>query len=455
MRVRYGIRGGAVGILAVFLLFLLIGPAGAQENGGGTVQVTLEECIEKGLSSSPLIDQAEAGVVKQRAQLEVTGRNRWPSLELTGGLSYLSEVEGEFVIPPAPPISLTSGGGESVSLEVSAVQPLFTGFEIESGIDIGRQLLRQARLEQEHSVREVQYRIEQAYWNLVYAVESVKVVYKSVEQSESLLQQVDSLFNQGMATREEVLRMEMNLEQALLRKLESEHALQLAMMQLNQLTGYEADQVTVPSCDFDGSAAGSVGLEYEVILAEALARRSELQMLEIQMGIQEIERRKAVAGWLPNISLQGQVQYAKPNPRQFPPEDQFVLSWQIGVMGSINFSELKTTGPELSRIEGTRREIESRRESLIQNISLRIKQDLLDIEKSRQSLEASETILAQAGENYDIVYDKFRSGSAVDSDLITAQQQLLEAQLRRTRALTAQRQALSRLRYDVGDGGVR
>jgi outer membrane protein TolC len=144
------------------------------------------------------------------------------------------------------------------------------------------------------------------------------------------------------------------------------------------------------------------------------------------------------------------VQYANPHPRQFPPEDQFILSWQFGVMGTISITSLKAAGPELERIDGVFQELDNRRETLIKTISLQIKRDLLEIEKSRQLLEASATILAQARENYDIVYSKFLSGSAVNTDILSAQQELLQAQLERTRAYTVLRRAESQLVFDAG-----
>lgn len=456
---RFSLPGRSIRGLLLLTLGLCVSPLWAQEPANDdALRITLLECVERGIAVSPQLDEAEAGVLQNRARLETAKRRRWPSLELSGGYTRLSEVEsGEITIPSADTLTLPSADTDSVSVHAAAVQPIFTGFEIETGIRTIEELLKKARLAREHSLREVRYGIEQAYWNFVNASASVEVVSKGVERAESLLKDVRRLFAQGMATREDVLRMEMNREQALLQKLEAGHIHQLAMMELNLLIGEEPGRQLDPVYRFDPDSdiraeAWYEDADYQQILTRATVERSELRLIEIQKEVQALEKKKISAGWWPKISLQGQVQYANPHPRQFPPEDQFILSWQFGVMGTISFTSLKATGPELERIEGMFQELDSRRETLIKTISLQIKRDLLEIEKSRQLLEASATILAQARENYDIVYNKFRSGSAVNTDLLSAQQELLQAQLERTRAYTALRRAESQLAYDAGYG---
>jgi len=454
---RFSIRSRSIRNLWIVIFGLFAALAGAQQPGDASaLRITLQECIERGTAVSPGLSEAEAGVLQNRAKLEMAQRVRWPSLELSGGYTRLSEVEnGEIDLPSSDTFTLPSADTDSVAVQAAVVQPLFTGFEIDTGIGTSGQLLRRARLAREQSLREVRYSIEQSYWKFVNASARVEVVNKGVERAESLLQDVRRLFTQGMATREDVLRMEMNREQALLQKLEAEHIHQLAMMELNLLIGEEPDRVLDPvytiNPDSDIQAeAWYPDTDYQQILSRAAAERSELRFIEIQKEIQALEKKKISAGWWPKISLQGQVQYANPHPRQFPPEDQFILSWQFGVMGTISVTSLKTMGPELERIEGVFQELDSRKETLMRTITLQIKRDLLEIEKSRQLLEASATILAQARENYDIVYNKFRSGSAVNTDLLSAQQELLQAQLERTRAYTSLRRAESQLIYDAG-----
>ena len=422
-------------------------------NTGESLELTLEECIEKGITASPELAGANAEIVQKEAALDLAQRSRWPSLEISGGYTLLSEVEnGEIAIPSGGSISLPSADSEAVALHFTAAQPVFSGFEIRTGIKNSEKLLGGARLNRRGTIREIRYRVEQAYWRLVNAAERVEVTGKSVERAKSLLKEVRSLFSQGMVTREDVLRMEMNREQSLLLSLEADHMLQLSMMELDLLIGNTSGKVVRPAYDFENQDMLPEEFDYQNTLASAFAQRTELQLMQIQKAVQEGEMKKISAAWWPKISLQGQIRYDNPHTRQFPPENEFVFSWQIGVMGTISLTRLKNMEPEKAAAEGAYQELAGREEELVRKISLQIKKDLLELERSRKLLESTETILAQAKENYDIVYNKFRSGSAVNSDVLSAQEKLLNAQLQRTQAFTAQRLAVSQIKYDAGYG---
>lgn len=415
--------------------------------------LSLDECIELSLEVSPEIQAAEAAVLQKKAQVQVARRSRAPSFELSGGYTRLSEMDNpDISLPSGGSFSLPSSDFDSVSLTLGMIQPLFAGFEIDRGIRTGQNVLLTASLQSHNTRKEVRHQVELSFWSLVSADEQVRVMRKSVERADSLLKQVRSLFSQGMATREEVLRMEMNRERVVLRQLQAEHLLQLSVMQLNLLTGRPAEEDIRPVYTFDESPEQYEVPVFREALGRALAQHTELKVLDLRKEIQKLEDRTIRAGWLPRISVQGQLQYANPHPRQFPPEDDFQYSWQVGVYGSIDIDRLKNRGAELSRSEAAIHELSSREEALIRNISLQIQRDLLEIEKSVEMLASSRIILEQAEENYDINYDKFRSGSAVDSDLLSAQEKLLQAQLERTRAFVALKQAESQLNYDIGYG---
>ncbi len=459
------------GLLLVFLytgagLPLVAQQSGAaagvpQEESAEVRLLSLDECLRLGMEASSQVAGARLGIQERQARSTAARRNRWGALELSGNYTRLSEVDpGSIELPDSlgPPLggqSIELGGGDNdaVGFSLQVRQPLFTGYKITSGIARAELAVHSSRESYRKSVQAERFRITQAFWDLVEATELVGVMEKSVERADALVGEVTSRAQQGMATREDVLRVEMSREQAKVQHLQSVHSRELAELQLQLMLSLPESQGITPEYDFsqDFTAPPAYAAEhYNRLLSAALRQRPEVQLNRVKQEMQSAELRQISGQWLPSIALIGQMDYANPNSRQFPPEDDFLLTWRVGISGQIDIGGYKLIGPQKQAAEKALQQLHRQDEELIRSISLQIKQDVLNLEQAERQLQAAETILNQARENYRIVYDKYRSGIAVNSDVVTAQEKLLEAQLARSRAHIACRRSISKLRFDLG-----
>ncbi len=452
-------------LMIVIILVVLSVPVSAQtmstENTTKVRHMGLEKCIQTGLSSGSEIEESRLKVRELEARRAQARLSRIGSIELSGSYTRLSEVEGGSIDLPASlgqhlgvqSIEFEGGDTDAASLSLKAQQPLFTGFRISTGIaqaDLAVHSSREAYRKAQQSTR---FQVAQAFWALVEATEAVRVMEKSVERAEALLKEVQNRSAQGMTTREDVLRVEMSLEQARVQFLETTYTRELAHLHLRLLLSLPEHEKIAPEYDFSDSfeVPQQYSIErYERILSRALQQRPEVKINHLQHEITDAELRSVSGKWLPSVSLFGQVDYANPNSRQFPPEDEFLMSWQVGLIGSINIADYTKIRPEKKAATQALRQIEQQDEQLIRKISLQIKQDLLNLHQAERRLQAAEKIREQARENYRIVYDKYLSGLAVNSDVVRAQEKLLEAQLSRSRAHIACRKGISKLQLDTG-----
>ncbi len=428
-------------------------------------RLSLDECLQLGLVASSEVAGSRLGIQELQARRSVAQRSRWATVELSGSYTRLSEIDpGTIELPDSlgPPLggqSIELGGSDTdaVGFSLQASQPLFTGHKISSGIARAELAVHSGRESYRKTVHSIRLQISMAFWDLVEATEVLRVMEKSVERTDALLEEVNSRAQQGMATREDVLRVEMSREQARVQQLQSVHSKKLAELQLALLLNLPEAQQIVPEYDFSRNfetAPRYAPDNYSQLLAEALQQRPEMQLNRLQQEMQSAELRTISGKWLPRISLFGQLDYANPNSRQFPPEDEFLISWQVGISGRLDIGSYKFIGPEKRAAEKALGQIRREDEKLIRSISLQIKRDVLNLVQGERQLQAAEKILEQARENYRIVYDKYRSGSAVNSDVVAAQEKLLEAQLARSRAHIACRRSVSRLRFHLGDDEV-
>jgi len=75
----------------------------------------------------------------------------------------------------------------------------------------------------------------------------------------------------------------------------------------------------------------------------------------------------------------------------------------------------------------------------------------LDLRKCREKIAVTRTGVAQASENYRTTDQRFKNGMATNTDLLDAENLLLQAKLSHTRALVEQQIARARLDKAAGE----
>ena len=75
----------------------------------------------------------------------------------------------------------------------------------------------------------------------------------------------------------------------------------------------------------------------------------------------------------------------------------------------------------------------------------------LDLQKCGEKIEVTRTGVGQAAENYRTTDEKFKNGMATSTDLLDAENLLLQARLNHTRALAEYQIARARMEKAVGE----
>lgn len=412
---------------------------------------TLEECLELGLARS---DRLQAAVLEAHiaaAKLGEMKAKRLPSLTLRSAYSRLSEEEtGEITLPPpsSATIDLAPEILNEYSLGVSLKQPLFTGLHIRSSIEQSRHLSRASLQEVRSERNDLVYEIRTAFWSLMEARENLRIVEERIELVKVYLQDVKNRKQQGLSTRNDVLKVEMQLAEARLKAVEAGNALILSRARLNLLLGLPEDTVLLLRIQFRHQKEPPGILD--PLLDEARKERPELRALHQHILAGEEGLTLNRSGWYPNLYLTGGYLWARPNPRLFPQEDRFEGTWELGLTASLDVGRWTAlphqTRQAVARLEQSR----ARLEALEDAVALEVIQSSLALTGSREEVEASSLMIQQAEESLRITREKFENGLALSSELLDEEIALLEARLKRFRARSSIEKAWASLQRAVG-----
>ncbi len=442
-------------ILAFAIIFVLPLAALAQRT-----PLSLEETISKGLDSSPALHASRMRAESSAARTRETSAARLPSLGFNGGYARLSGVppfEVELPIQPLPVI-VSRNYPNQYSLQLSVQQPLFTGFRLQSATDAARMFEAAAGLDLEKDRSEFIFAVKSAYWGLAQAREFESVVGETIRQVQEHLKDVRAFYDQGLLTKNEVLRTEIQLSNAQLLAIDARNAVEVARTSLNTLIGLPVAtdvELTTSAASLasnlpeGGTPDGDVSAARSLI-DTALAARPDIKSADFRIRASEAGVKAARAGWYPQLGLFGNYLYLRPNPRLLPAQDKFYGTWSLGVSLSMDVWNWGKTRSQTEQAKALAAQAEDARKLLGDQVVLEVTQSRLALVQARDKIRVAGEAVGQAEENLRMVREQFREGVALNADVMDAEVFLLQTRIARTRAAIDLVLAQARLEKALG-----
>jgi outer membrane protein TolC len=186
------------------------------------------------------------------------------------------------------------------------------------------------------------------------------------------------------------------------------------------------------------------------LVAEARKQRPELRALALRFESAQARQAAAGTSLTPNVNLTGGFDFAKPNAKIFPREDIWQTSWDVSLNMIWTFFDSGRMKAEVAEAAAAARAVEARHKDLDTIISADVRQRVLDLRSSQASVRAADAGVRAAAEARRVLAERLAVGVATTTDLLVAQEQLLDAELARARALANVRLADARLQRALG-----
>jgi outer membrane protein len=201
---------------------------------------TLQECIDKSLSLNPDIAIQNLGIRNAENNLEASKWTRWPSL--SG--SWSQGINGGRSIDPFTN-SFIQRTINSNSMGLNGSWNLFNGFSTQSLIQQNGLQTEIARLDLQHSKKNVKIGTIQAFLNVLLATELLNI---AVEQKKDLLKQMEVLkqkLKEGLVSQTQINDLDAQLANVNYSEIETRNKLKTEKMRLSNMMGIKNFQ------DFD------------------------------------------------------------------------------------------------------------------------------------------------------------------------------------------------------------
>jgi outer membrane protein len=401
------------------------------------VPLSLAEALERAKAHSARLAQLTALESAAAAGLRGARAQRWPVVDLEGSYTRNSAVPELTLISPGPPpvretvfpnIPNNYRGRASVAL------PLYTGGRIAGHVDAARGQQEAARQDMAAGGADVRLETESAYWTLVTARESARVLRESIVSYDTHQKDAQNRFELGLAARNDLLAVQVERDRAELARLQAENQAEVASANLVRLVGLPPDTRVAPTEPL--AAPPAVEEATESLVAAALQARPEVAALRSRLSAAEAQIKIERSARLPHLSAFGSYDYARPNSRILPLVDEWNGTWSVGAAVSmLAFDGGRTraaVAEAQSHAEATRHQLRD----LEERIRLEVTSRRLDAATAGAALSVAERSLASARESVKVETDRYREGVGLSSELLDAETRLLRAGLDLTDATT-------------------
>ncbi len=449
------------------------------------VQLTVEDAVQKSITTSKLLRVSESKVTQANAKIEETNSTSLPSVTLSGGYTRLSNVpvftfdnastitgllsllnalpgsslQGQFsqqyintagdLVRAQGATSLFPAILDQTQFRLSAQQVLFAGGKIDAGKDIAKYSFNAAKLDVENDKLTIVYATRQTYWQLYKALEVKKSLQESAKQLKARIADAEILQKGGMITNNEVLKLKVSLSNLNVQILEVETQIRSAMVALNNLTGMPLP--TVIELASQPTNSNTVSGDATQLISNAQKQRPDVLANEQRINMAKAGVDVSSANWYPTVAVTGNVLYANPNQRYIPSKQQFDATWDVGVNFQWNVWNWMATSHQTAQSQAQLIQAEEGTKAMKDNIAVEVMQNYMSLNPSMERIKVADESIAQAQENYSVTSNKYKAGTATSTDVIEAETLLLQTKINKISAIVDYELALAKLKKSLGE----
>ncbi|RLJ73526.1 TolC family protein [Pedobacter alluvionis] len=389
-------------------------------------ELNINQAIELGIANSKNLKLSQNKIDQAVAKLEVVKDNALP----TGNASFIynhAEIPTTTFTLPGSESSLRLPKRADAFVGTAAVQELvYGGGKLKYAKESTRLLAEVARLDADKSKEEITYAVINTYYSLYKVLQSRKVVDQNLESIAAQIKQAQRFFEQGIVTKNDVLRFQLQQANVTLTQMDIESNRKVINYNLDILLGLPEDtEVKIVDPTLGLKTPGSLN-EY---IGQAFANRQELKQLDIQNKVADFNIKTIKANTLPTVGVGANLYYINPSGNFIPPANQYLMPITLGATVSWNFGNLWTNKNKVSQAKIEQSEITLQKDILSDQVKTDINKNFQNYQVAMNKIQVLETSIAQATENDKLLASKYKNNVASVTDRIDAETLLYQAKI--------------------------
>lgn len=322
-----------------------------------TLSVDLQKAIEIALAENPTIRVADKDIQLK----EISNQEAWmsllPTVSATGTLQH-TLLAAEMKLN-GNSFKMGNDGTNTSALVGNLNLPVFAPTLYQT-MKMTKQDILLAKEKARSSRLSLVNQVTKAFYQLLLAQESLKVMEESYKISKENFDQIDKKFQVGTVSEYDKISAEVRMRAMSTSVVQAKNAVTMANLYLRVLMGITLD-ITLVADDELQSHENELTLENVENSIEELSNNSSLRQLDINRELLQRTLKRQYTNFMPSIafSLQGQYQSLyndnfKLWDYSWVPSSSFTFTLTVPIFTASNWTKVKSTKVQISQLEDTR-----------------------------------------------------------------------------------------------------
>ena len=387
---------------------------------GETVELNLEDAMQRAFNTNPAITIAGYERDSARASYNAARNSRWISISGThstqrSGYDDYHQVKNNIT----GILSLSKEIGNAHANSLSASMPIFTGGKLNGTIKQAKAgyLISEQGLQKAYN--DMRSTVTNGYFDMLQADNMQKLGRESVDRLADHLKNVEAQYEVGVVAKVDVLRSQVELANAKQSLIKAENAYQIAEANLNKIVGLPMDtQLKLDNIlvytPYDN--------DMQYCLDYAAKHRPELEQAKQQVEAAKGALRVAISGHMPQVAATASQNW---NDSNWPGDENG--NWYVGVSVGLNIFD---SGVTTSKIHGAEADLAKAHETYrdtVDAVNLDVRSNYLNLREAEKRIDTTKLAVSQAEEDYRIAQLRYMNGVGTNTDVLDAQVALTDA----------------------------
>ena len=395
--------------------------------------LTLGKCIEIALKKNPNIVAATNTVDASRSKVGEARSGYYPQLNASAEYTRSN--------PPTP--GAFGARFSEYQGSVTLSQTLLDFGRTSSSVDISKYNLQSSRSDLLTTEDATILSVKQAYYGVLQARRNEGVAADVIKQFQLHLDQAKGFYEVGTKAKIDVIKAEVDLSNAKLSLINSENALKIAWINLNNAMGIpDAPAYNIE----DNLSFQPYTITLEEATVKAFEKRPDLQSVIASRQAAEMNISLQRSGYYPVLSGNASYNTAGVN---VPPSD-LNNGWSAGVTLTVPLFSGFLTSHQVAEAKSNLYVLKANEEAKRQQVLLDVRQAYLNLQAAAASISTAELASQQAKENLDLANGRYAAGVGSPVEVSDAFATYVTAQANYTSALANYKIAQANIERAMG-----
>jgi outer membrane protein len=438
------------GLAAASMLFFVGQSTRAADTSAPPASLTLQDCINLALRQNPTILKAKEEIRRTQGVIIEARAPAIPQINASGGYQQVDRhTIDSFPITNFPAVFGNQEHPWNAQVEIS--QLVYAGGRVSAALRAAKLSDQVAALGFQRAVADTILDVRKDFYQILLNIALVDVRAQSVTLLEEQLRDTQSRFDVGTVPRFNVLRAEVELENARPPLIRAQNDLRLSKETLVKLLAIDSSAQTngFTAINFVGKLVYEHrDWRLETALQQALGRRPELLQAERQIGVAKANVVVASSGYKPQASVFGNYGW-----HDYSFTDDLADTregWVLGANVSWALLDGMLTRGKVTQARAQLQEANLDYADTRRQVELEVRQAYSDYLQTLELIEAQKKTVEEAQESLRLAEARFRAGTGTQLDVLSAQTALTDARSNEIQALHDYNVAIATLERVTG-----